>query len=116
MVVDKTSGAVLIVATNREDRRFLFEALDTQEFDAIYTAKDIGQARTFLVQEPQIDLILLEFLGDATDAVAFCNELQHHRSKVPVIGIFDSDTAAIWPAHRSLPSALVDRLSSPVDP
>ena len=108
----------MIVATNREDRRFLFEALDTQEFDAIYTAKDIGQARTFLAQEPHIDLILLEFLGEAADAVEFCSELQHYRSNhlVPVIGIFDSGTSESWPADRSLPTAVVDRLSSPVDP
>ena len=118
MVIDKVHGAVLIVATNREDRRFLFEALDTQEFDAIYTAKDIGQARTFLAQEPQIDLILLEFLGEAADAVAFCIELQEHRSQhaAPVIGIFDEETTRRWPEHRPLPPLVVDRLSSPVDP
>ena len=35
-------GSVLIVATDRDDRRVLFDALDSQEFDAIYTAQDIG--------------------------------------------------------------------------
>ena len=73
MLTEKSNGAVLIVATNRDDRRFLFEALDSQEFEAIYTAKDIGQARTFLAQEPHIDLVLLEFLGSNADAIAFCH-------------------------------------------
>jgi len=35
-------GSVLIVATDRDDRRVLFDALDSQEFDAIYTAKDVA--------------------------------------------------------------------------
>ena len=72
MVAEGENGAVLIVATDRDNRRYLFDALDAQEFDAIYTAKDIGQARTFLAQDPQIDLVLLEFIGKAEDAAAFC--------------------------------------------
>src|SRR4029077_3983506 len=64
-------GSVLIVATDRDDRRVLFDALDSQEFDAIYTAKDVAQARAFLEQDPQIDLVLLEFLDDARGALAF---------------------------------------------
>ena len=38
MVAEGENGAVLIVATDRDDRRYLFDALDAQEFDAIYTA------------------------------------------------------------------------------
>ena len=118
MVTDKIHGAVLIVATNRDDRRFLFEALDTQEFDAIYTAKDIGQARTFLAQEPHIDLVLLEFLGKGADAMAFCAELQSYRpsSLVPVIGIFTAEPSIQLGQDCSLPAGVVDWISSPVDP
>ena len=36
MVAEGENGAVLIVATDRDDRRYLFDALDAQEFDAIY--------------------------------------------------------------------------------
>ncbi len=117
-VAEKINGSVLIIATDRDDRRSLFEALDTQEFDALYTAKDIDQARTFLAQDPQIDLILLEFLGEAPDAIAFCNELRGQQGKpaIPVIGILDSKTSAIWTSLQPLPSAVVDQLSSPVDP
>ena len=45
MTANEGAGSVLIVATDRDDRRILFDALDAQEFDAIYTAKDVAQAR-----------------------------------------------------------------------
>ena len=41
---DKGQGSVLIVTTHRDDRRVLFDTLDGQNFDAIYTAKDLQQA------------------------------------------------------------------------
>lgn len=99
MSVERGNGAVLIVATDRDDRRILFDALDAQEFEAIYTAKDISQARTFLEQDPQIDLVLLEFLGPAADAVSFCNELVQFRplDPIPVIGLHaPSPDAQCW--------------------
>ena len=52
---EKGQGSVLIVATNRDDRRVLFDTLDGQNFDAIYTAKDLQQALAFLNQDPDID-------------------------------------------------------------
>ncbi len=113
MLSENGNGAVLIVATNRDDRRYLFEALDSQEFEAIYTAKDIGQARTFLAQEPHIDLILLEFLGTSTDAFSFCNELRQQRQEpIPVIGIFATPPGS----GPSLPGNVVDWIASPVNP
>ena len=118
MVSEGVSGAVLIVATDRDDRRFLFDALDAQEFDAIYTAKDIGQARTFLDQDPQIDLVLLEFIGSASDAVAFCGELLRYRPQnpVPVIGILASSSGQqVW-NWENMPPGVVDWISSPVNP
>ena len=96
----------------------LFDALDAQEFDAIYTAKDIGQARAFLDQDPQIDLVLLEFIGSAEDAVAFCGELHQYRplAPVPVLGIL-----AAAPGEQSwnwehMPPGVVEWIASPVNP
>ena len=60
---EKGHGAVLIVVTHREDRRVLFDALDGQDFDAVYTAKDFAQAHAFLSQDPDIDAVLVEFVG-----------------------------------------------------
>ncbi len=118
MANEIASGSVLIIATDREDRRVLFDALDAQEFDAIYTAKDIGQARAFLEQDPEIDLVLLEFIGAASEAVAFCGELRGYRpsARVPVIGIL----AATVPERRwnweRMPPGVVEWISSPVNP
>ncbi|HJU40948.1 MAG TPA: hypothetical protein VJ724_15355, partial [Tahibacter sp.] len=75
MAHDKGHGSVLIVATNRDDRRVLFDTLDGQNFDAIYTAKDLSQALAFLNQDPDIDVVLIEFIGDAKESVAFCMQL-----------------------------------------
>ena len=118
MTNEAGSGAVLIVATDREDRRVLFDALDAQEFDAIYTAKDIGQARAFLDQDPQIDLILLEFIGSAEDAVAFCGELRQYRplAKVPVIGILAASAGEQNWNWDHMPPGVVEWIASPVNP
>ncbi len=118
MLTGKTYGAVLIVATNRDDRRFLFEALDSQEFEAIYTAKDIDQARTFLAQEPHIDLVLLEFLGASDEATAFCRELRQQRPQdpIPVIGIIAGPAEPELDSGRMLPAGVIDWISSPVNP
>ena len=45
--------AVLVVSPHRDDRRVLFDWLDDHECEAIYTAKDIGQAVRLLDQEPE---------------------------------------------------------------
>lgn len=118
MLTDKTNGAVLIVATNRDDRRYLFEALDSQEFEAIYTAKDIGQARTFLTQDPHIDLVLLEFLDASAEVMAFCRELHQQRphDPIPVIGIFADSPEIQFGSGHELPVGVVDWISSPVNP
>lgn len=118
MLTEKINGAVLIVATNRDDRRLLFEALDSQEFEAIYTAKDIDQARTFLIQEPHIDLVLLEFLDGSAEVMAFCRELHQQRPQdpIPVIGIFAGSPDIEFVAGQEFPVGVVDWISSPVNP
>ena len=79
----------MIVTTQRDDRRVLFDTLDAQNFEAVYTAKDLPQALAFLQQDPQIDVVVMEFLGDAREAVAFCTQLKGDArlARVPVIGI-----------------------------
>jgi DNA-binding response OmpR family regulator len=109
-------GSVLIVATDRDDRRVLFDALDSQEFDAIYTAKDVAQARAFLEQDPQIDLVLLEFLDDARAALTFCGELRkyHPGTPVPVIGILAGKHAQKGAHWDRMPPGVVEWITSPV--
>ncbi len=117
MTQQKGRGSILIVATGRDDRRVLFDTLDRQDFDAIYTAKDLPQALTFLNQDPDIDAVLLEFAGPAREAVAFCTRMQGDArfSRVPVIGILPADPVERqWDWQRA-PPGVVDWLRSPVD-
>ena len=90
---DKGQGSVLIVATNRDDRRVLFDILDGQNFDAIYTAKDLQQALAFLNQDPDIDVVLMEFAGPAREAVAFCTQMKgdERLARVPIIGLLPNE-------------------------
>ena len=110
-------SSVLIVTTQRDDRRVLFDTLDAQNFEAVYTAKDLPQALAFLKQDPQIDVVVMEFVGEAREAVAFCTQLKGDArlAKVPVIGIAAADTAQRrWDWSRA-PAGVVDWLRSPVD-
>lgn len=116
MTAADDSGAVLIVAADRDDRRLLFDALDAQGFDAIYSARDLAQARAFLEQDPQIDLVLLEFRGEGADALAFCGELrQYHPSlPVPVIGLLGGQVGATAWRRGGKPPGVVDWIALPV--
>lgn len=107
-------GAVLVVVLNREDRRALFETLDGYEFDAIYTAKDFAQAHAFLAQAPRLDAVLLEFQGEAAEAVAFCKALRGSGSAAPVVGVATAaDLATRWRIEDE-PDVVADWLRSPV--
>ena len=110
-------SSVLIVTTQREDRRVLFETLDSQDFGAVYTAKDLAQALTFLQQDPKIDVIVLEFLGEAKEAVAFCERLKKEPklAKVPVIGIAAADPAQRQWGWHNAPAGVIDWMRSPVE-
>ena len=113
----ESHGSVLIVTTQREDRRVLFETLDGQDFDAVYTAKDLAQALAFLQQDPKIDVVVLEFLGEAPEAAAFCAQLKGDAklSKVPVIGIAAADPALRQWGWGKAPPGVIDWMRSPVE-
>ena len=112
-----TRGAVLIVAAGRDDRRVWFDALDAHGFEAIYSARDIVQARAFLEQDPQIELVLLEFREPAADALALCSELReyHPTLPVPVIGIVDDEAEVSRWRSRSTPAGVIEWIAKPVD-
>ena len=107
-------GAVLVVVLNRDDRRALFETLDAYEFDAIYTAKDFAQAHAFLAQAPRLDAVLLEFRGDAADAVGFCRALRASGSMAPVVGVATAEDLAHRWRIEDEPESVADWLRSPV--
>ncbi|HET7844001.1 MAG TPA: bifunctional diguanylate cyclase/phosphodiesterase [Xanthomonadales bacterium] len=109
-------GSVLIVVTDREDRRALFEVFDTYEFDAIFTAKDFAQAHAFLGQEARIDVVLLEFRDDAREALDFCTALRARMqgSPIPVIGIANAEDLRTRWTWEDEPDVVSDWLRSPV--
>jgi diguanylate cyclase (GGDEF)-like protein/PAS domain S-box-containing protein len=117
MAEESSQSSVLIVTTQRDDRRVLFDTLDAQNFEAVYTAKDLPQAMSFLQQDPQIDVVVLEFLGDAQESVAFCAQLKGDRrlAEVPVVGITASDAALRKWDWSHVPPGVVDWLRSPVE-
>jgi diguanylate cyclase (GGDEF)-like protein/PAS domain S-box-containing protein len=119
MMVREASSpsSVLIITTRREDRRVLFDTLDAQNFEAVYTAKDLAQASAFLQQDPQIDVVVMEFAGEAREAVAFCTQLKGdvRLSRVPVIGIVAAEPSERrWDWHHA-PVGVVEWIRSPVD-
>ncbi|MEO6688927.1 MAG: EAL domain-containing protein [Dokdonella sp.] len=110
-------GSVLIVASDRDDRRELFDTLDAQGVEAIYSAKDFEQAHAFLEQNPQLDLILVEFHGEASDALAFCAGLQQQKStqRVPIIGILGRKRGGLRWSKADKPAGVIDWIGSPVN-
>ncbi len=115
VITTDARGAALIVAADRDDRRVLFDALDAQAFEAIYSAKDIAQARGFLTPDLDVDLVLLEFADDPREALAFCDELRAHtKLDVPVIGILGS-RGGMWRSERT-PAGLIEWVARPVKP
>lgn len=109
-------GSLLIVVTDRDDQRALFQVFDTYEFDAIFTAKDFAQAHAFLEQESRVDVVLLEFRDDAKDALAFCTALRARVKgpPVPVIGIAPADDLRNRWTWEDEPDVVSDWLRSPV--
>ncbi|NII10387.1 EAL domain-containing protein [Oleiagrimonas sp. C23AA] len=108
---------MLIVASQREDRRALFDALDGHDFSALYTARSVDQAHALLAERPAIDLVVIDFIGEARESVAFCLQLQGMEAyaQVPIIGLLAADsTQRAWGYSRR-PPGVVEWLHSPVD-
>lgn len=110
-------NAVLIVAADRDDRRILFDMLDVQGFDAIYSARDLAQARAFLAQDPQIELIMLEFREDAAAEIAFCGELERRPpgTRIPVIGMRRGPRDGNPKRNEGWPPGVIAWIASPVN-
>lgn len=114
MPASSQMGVALIVAADREDRRVLFDALDAMGFEAVYSAKDLAQARGFVAQEARPELVLLEFVGESADTLTFCDEVRGLDADAPaqIIGILGSRGGA-W-RWDSRPPGLVEWIASPI--
>lgn len=110
------AGALLIVTSERNDRKVLFDTFDGEHFEAIYTARDFDQARIIIEQGANIQLLLVEFL-DGEGASGFCTWMQTNPaySNIPIIGILSSASAPrAWGSQRR-PPGVVEWMRSPVD-
>ena len=109
------NGAVLLLVNERGDRRLLWELLDGQEFEAIYAAKDVAQARSVLAQDGAIELIVLELSEDDAEVHAFCAELAHdpRTAATPVLAVSAVEPGKHWP--QAAPANVRGWLHSPVD-
>ncbi|MBS0381968.1 MAG: EAL domain-containing protein [Proteobacteria bacterium] len=75
---------VLIVASSREDRRMLFDALDGMGFSEILSAPNAGRARSLLQRSARPALAILDFEHGSNSSQVLCAEL----ADVPVLGLF----------------------------
>lgn len=75
---------VLIVASSREDRRVLFDALDGMGFGDILSAPNAGHARGLLERSARPVLAILDFEHMSNAARGLCSEL----ADMPVLGLF----------------------------
>ncbi len=105
---------ILIVASLREDRRALFDALDGHGFGEILSARDAMHARTLLRRAPRPVLAVLDFSHAPTQSAVLCAELPD----VPVIGLLGvgrGDAGERWRFDKH-PPGVVEWLRTPVDP
>lgn len=82
-----TSGPVLVVASSREDRRVLFDALNGGGPGEILSARDAIHARALLRRTTRPVLAVLDFEHAPTQSRMLCSEL----GEVPVIGLFGAN-------------------------
>ena len=75
---------VLVVASSREDRRVLFDALDGMDFSEILSARNAVQARALLERSARPALAILDFEHASVSLRALCAEL----ADMPAIGLF----------------------------
>ncbi len=115
--VPLVTAGILLVTARRDDRRVLFDVLDSQGYACIYAARDASQARALLAEKPAIALVMVEFGGDGREALAFCEELHDMPPyrHAPVLGLVDQQVGPkVWDAQHP-PSGVLDWVRTPVD-
>jgi len=87
MLMRDSDHPVLVVASSRDDRRVLFDALDGMNSGEILSARDAIQAHALLKRSARPVLAILDFAHAPTQSRMLCEEL----AGVPVIGLFGAD-------------------------
>lgn len=90
---------MLVVASQRELRRALFDVLDREELLPIHSARDATHAAILLEGRAPLALLIVVFEADARDALACCEQLRRVPAcaDAPMLAVL-ADGAPIRPA------------------
>ncbi len=78
-VVARMNGGILLVSTQRELRRSLFDTLDRAGYSTIHSARDVSHAAILLEgspAQPSLQLMVLVLDGDEAQARSSCEQLR----------------------------------------
>ena len=102
---------MLVVASHRELRRRLFDVLDAEKHDRIFSARDAAHAAILLAGRGPLSLIVVAFEGDGRASRACCEQLRAMDAcrQAPLLAVFAPD-CRIGPAL--LPEAVGDWLDA----
>lgn len=108
-------GAAVLVVSEREDRKRLFDLCDAMGYGPIYSARDFTQAQTLLEQDVSVSLAVVEFAQRPTSASAFCERLgdDAHRRGIVLLGITGGAVPEGFNPYDA--AAVHDWIRSPVD-
>jgi diguanylate cyclase (GGDEF)-like protein len=104
---------VLIAVANRGDRKTLFDGLDAAGCRFLHSARDAQQALALMQQDPQIQLVVADMVGDFGLGSRFGEALSRHPlwRELPLLGIVPAGTRV----PRDLPLTPKAVLRSPID-
>ena len=88
-------SGILVVATERELRRNLFDALDQAGYSSIHSARDVSHAAILLEGRPALQLIIAVFSGDGQQARITCEQLKDLSggAEVPLIAVVTEEAS-----------------------
>lgn len=116
MAVETNKPSILILSSNRGDRRALFDALDQDSCEAIYTAKDLAQAQIFIDQGTRVDVIFLDLAEASSDWPFFLESLKRagRTADLVVIGVMPIVAPPMGWSWDKLPTGVVECVRSPI--
>ena len=113
-VIARSDAGILLVGSQRELRRGLFDALDQAGYPTIHSARDLAHAAILLQGDPArqpLQLIVLVLDGDDAAARNSCEQLRRlpGASAAPLIAVLTEEAAC---APANLPADVTDWLGA----
>jgi diguanylate cyclase (GGDEF)-like protein len=94
MTAPMFKGGILLVASQRELRRELFDVLDAQGHPPIHSARDTTHAAILLEGREPLALIVVAFDGDGRSSLTLCEQLRllPPCTEAPILAVLVDDT------------------------